>query len=80
MNPIDIIDMVRRAYHARHDRALSADDVRAARLDTDAHGRIFPEVERAAMLQVLRDIRDNQPTASAPVRGLAAAIIEKLGE
>lgn len=58
--------------------ALTADDIRSAHLDTDAHNRIFPELKYAAALQVLRSIRDEQPTASAVVRGLCAAILERL--
>ncbi len=57
---------------------LTAEDVRAAKLDTDAHGRVFDEVKIAAAVQVLRSIRDEQPTASAVIRALAEATLEKL--
>lgn len=61
-------------------QALTAEDVREARLDCDAHGRIFPEIKLAAALQVLRSIATEQPTASAVVRALAAATLEKLAK
>ncbi len=57
---------------------LTADDIATAHLDTDAFGRIFPELKLAAALQVLRSIRDEQPTVSAVVRGLCAAILDRL--
>lgn len=59
--------------------ALSAEDVRAAKLDRDAFGRIFPEIKLAVALQVLRSIRDEQIGASETVKALAAETIEVIG-
>ncbi len=64
--------------HEGHTCPLTAEDVATSHLDTDTLGRIFPETKLASALQVLRSIRDEQPTASAVVRGLAGAILERL--
>lgn len=61
-----------------NEQPLTADDVREARLDTDAHGRIHPEIKLAAALQVLRSIAHEQPTASAVIRALAQTTVERL--
>lgn len=58
------------------DNALSAEDVREAKLDRDAFGRIFPEIRLAVALQILRSIRDEQIGASSAVKALAQATIE----
>lgn len=59
------------------EEALTAEDVRAARLDCDAFGRIFPETEIAVYRQILRSIVEEQPTASAVIRALAQTTLEK---
>lgn len=58
--------------------AITADDVRTARLDCDAHGRVFDEVKLAVAAQVLRSIVREQPTASAVIKALAEAALERL--
>lgn len=57
---------------------LTADDVRTARLDCDAHGRVFDEVKLAVAAQVLRSICKEQPTASAVIRALAEAALKRI--
>lgn len=60
--------------------ALSAEDVRAARLDRQPwDGRLHDETIVAVLLQVLRSIRDEQQGASSTVKALAAAAIEVVG-
>lgn len=56
--------------------ALTADDVKAARLDRDAFGRLFPETRLAIAEQILRSIRDEQNGANSDVKALAAAYFE----
>ena len=63
----------------KHDQALCAADVRAARLDRDAWGRVHPEIRLAVALQVLRSIRDEQIGASSAVRALCAATLDAIG-
>jgi hypothetical protein len=65
--------------YSRQNEALSADDVRNARLDRDAHGRVFDETRLAVALQVLRSIRDEQVGANAVVKSLAEATLEIVG-
>lgn len=57
---------------------MTAEDVRSAKLDTDAQGRVFDEVRIAAMRQVLTSIATEQPTASAVIKALAEAALERL--
>ena len=59
---------------------LTADDIRSAKLDREpwGNGSVHPEVAYAVLVQVMRSIRDEQPTASAVIRGLAAAALEAI--
>lgn len=63
---------------AEWNEQITADDVRTARLDTDAHGSVFPEIKLAAALQVLREaerqIRDRVVHADDCADMIAAAI------
>lgn len=59
---------------------LCIEDIRAAKLDREPWGKgaVHPEVAYAVLVQVMKSIRDEQPTASAVVRGLAAAALEAI--
>ncbi len=59
--------------------ALSADDIRAAKLDREPWtNRVFSETRLAVALQVLRSIRDEQIGASSAVKALVAATLEAI--
>jgi hypothetical protein len=60
--------------------ALTADDVRSAKIDRMPwNGQVHEETKLAIALQVLRSIATEQQGASSTVRALAEATIEVIG-
>jgi len=57
---------------------IDADDVRAAKLDTDAFGSVFPEIKIALLLQVMRVLL-RATTIPPSYKVLIAATLDKIG-
>lgn len=61
------------------EQEIDADDVREAKLDADAFGRVFPEIKIALLVQVMRVLL-RTPGIPAPAKRLIAATLDKIGE
>lgn len=61
------------------DDAIDADDVREAKLDADAFGRVFPEIKIALLVQVMRVLL-RTPSIPAPAKRLIAETLDKIRE
>lgn len=64
--------------HTNPDTALCAEDVRDARLDCDAFGRVFDEIKLAVAIQVFKSIRDEQVAIPATARALVDETLKRI--